>query len=96
MSSRSTQSRHIASSAALGNPSQRRIDARMLISGHLLAAARRFALGCHGQIDQRFTNLVGGLHVAVTNPVDGGLLSADSRANGLLGEASSAETFDGI
>lgn len=53
------------------------------------------ALGRDGKIDQRLAHLVGRLHQAASDPVDGGLPGAHSRANALFGQPSSTETFNG-
>lgn len=59
------------------------------------APASGLALGGHGEINQRFAYLVGRLHQIPADSVDGRLGDADSRANGLLGHSSLAETLDG-
>lgn len=57
--------------------------------------ASGLALGGHGEINECLANLIGRLHQAAANPVDGGLPGTHSRANALLGQPSGAETFDG-
>lgn len=64
-------------------------------SGYRLLAAGAFPLLSHGQIDQRFADLVGGLHLAVADSIDRGLTGTHSSADGLLSEPRSAEAVDG-
>lgn len=52
-------------------------------------------IGAFSQVNQRPTQRVAGRHVAVPDSVDGRLVSTDQRPDGLFGQSSLAERFDG-